>query len=78
MGLTADCWEPGLAPANNGAGGSGRLESPPYRDDGVPGRGLPFRCSGSYGTVEGGRAQELREGVHGLPGEPILGEAFPK
>jgi len=40
------------APENNGAGGSGRLglpgRPPPYLDDGVPGRGLPFKSAGSY------------------------------
>jgi hypothetical protein len=65
----------GLAPAaNNGAGGKGLFASPPYRDDGVPGRGLPFICSGSYGTVDGGRAHEFRDGVHGLPAVGTWGD----
>lgn len=47
----------GLPPANSGAGGSGRLGlpgRPPYLDDGVPGRGLPFKSAGSYELVEAG------------------------
>lgn len=51
----------GLPPANNGAGGNGRLglpgRPPPYRDEGVPGRGLPLMSAGSYETDDaGGRA----------------------
>lgn len=51
--------EVGLAPPEkSGAGGSGRLglpgRPPPYLDDGVPGRGLPFKSAGSYETLEAG------------------------
>ena len=50
---------------------------PPYREDGVPGLGLPLMCSGSYDTFDAaGRGQSLdpREGVHGRMGETLEGE----
>ena len=71
-----------LAPgaAKSGAGGSGRLGLPPYLDEGVPGRGLPLRSDGSYGTFDGGGlvqsmdAVEFLEGVFGLIGDPRSGD----
>lgn len=77
--------ETGLPPANRGAGGSGRfgLWLPPYREDGVPGLGLPWICSGSKETLEaGGLGHSLptaevptADGVHGLEGEiPLVGD----
>jgi hypothetical protein len=74
-----DSRETGLPPANRGAGGRGRfgLWLPPYRDEGVPGRGLPCMCSGSKETVEaGGRGQSLptADGVHGLEGDVLVGD----
>ena len=66
-----------VPPANNGAGGSGRRGLPPYFDDGVPGRGLPFRSAGSYTTLaDGGRVQSdgSLSGDVGLEGVPRSGE----
>jgi hypothetical protein len=71
--------ETGLPPAKRGAGGSGLLGLPPYREDGVPGRGLPFMCSGSNETDEAagrGQSPDPRDGVHGLPGEALLGDGL--
>lgn len=63
-----------LGAANNGAGGSGRLGLPPYRELGVPGLGLPFKSARSYcglDTEAGGLVQSwLRDGDHGRSGEP--------
>jgi hypothetical protein len=59
--------ETGLTPAKRGAGGSGRVGLP-YREDGVPGRGVPLIVSGSNETLEAaGRGQSLepRDGVQG-------------
>ena len=59
-------------PENNGAGGRGLLGLPLYRDEGVPGRGLPLISCGSYATLGGGGLEnsvELREGVHGRVGD---------
>lgn len=56
-----------------GAGGRGRLGLPPYLEDGVPGRGLPFNSEGSNERLVGGgreNSETLDEGVHGLCGEP--------
>lgn len=64
-------------PENNGAGGRGRLGLPPYCEEGVPGRGLPFISGGSYAIFEGGglgMSDERLEGVHGRTGETRLGE----
>ena len=52
--------ETGLPAENNGCGGSGRIglpgRPPPYREEGVPGRGLPLMSEGSYeAVVAGGR-----------------------
>jgi len=58
----------GLLVENNGAGGSGRFGDPPYREDGVPGLGIPLTSAGSYATTDaGGLIQSLPccEGVHG-------------
>lgn len=52
-------------PENKGAGGSGLFGLAPYLDEGVPGRGLPFRSDRSYAIGEGGgfdESEELREG----------------
>lgn len=57
---------------NNGAGGKGLREPPPYRDDGVPGLGLPLMSAGSKGRVDGGGlaySVEDFDGVHGLVGD---------
>lgn len=59
---------------NSGAGGSGLLGLPPYCEDGVPGRGLPFRSAGSYcGAFGGGRVQstDVLDGVLGRTGEEV-------
>ena len=65
-------------PENKGAGGSGRFGLPPYlAEDGVPGRGLPFRSAGSYGVVVAGgrvRSDPPLDGVQGRPGELRVGE----
>lgn len=54
-------------PANNGAGGNGRLGLPPYRVLGVPGRGLPLISARSYwGLVQ----SVERAGLQGRKGEP--------
>ncbi len=42
-----DEWLAACGPENRGAGGKGRFGLPPYFDDGVPGRGLPFISAGS-------------------------------
>ena len=65
-------WVP--LPENSGAGGSGRLGLPPYRELGVPGRGLPLMSARSYCEFDalggaGGRAQSERDGLHGRVGE---------
>lgn len=41
-------------PEKRGAGGSGRLGLPPYREEGVPGLGLPFKSGGSNCMFAGG------------------------
>ena len=48
--------EVGRPAENNGAGGSGRLGLPGllYREDGVPGLGLPFKSDGSYDADDAG------------------------
>lgn len=59
-------------PEKSGAGGSGRLGLPPYREEGVPGLGLPFRSGGSYCRLVGGglpNSEALPEGVHGRVGD---------
>lgn len=62
-------------PANNGAGGKGRLGLPPYLELGVPGRGLPFRSARSYcePVTDGGAGglvqSAARAGDQGLRGE---------
>jgi hypothetical protein len=56
----------------SGAGGRGLRGLPPYCEEGVPGRGLPFRSGGSYATLEGGgllQSVDIREGVEGLTGD---------
>ena len=63
-------------PANNGAGGNGRLGLPPYRVLWVPGRGLPLISARSYWVLEteggaGGLDQSVeRAGLQGRNGEP--------
>jgi hypothetical protein len=66
-----------VPPANNGAGGSGLRGLPPYLDEGVPGRGLPFRSAGSYETLAGGgrvQSDGSLNGDAGLVGDPRSGE----
>ena len=76
-GVIFESRDTGLALANNGAGGRGLLGLPPYREDGVPGRGLPLICSGSKETDDaGGRGQSPEEGVHGRAGEPLPGDGL--
>lgn len=61
-------------PENSGAGGNGRLGLPPYRDEGVPGRGLPFKSGGSYRKSTGGglpNSEEPLEGLHDRVGEAL-------
>ena len=53
-------------PENKGAGGRGLLGLPPYRDDGVPGRGLPFRSAGSYAIGEMGRREDCEDVLDGV------------
>jgi hypothetical protein len=83
MGIVAssarsvDILEPGAGTENRGAGGNGRLGLPPYRDEGVPGRGLPFRSAGSYWIDDGGRfpaSDPTRGGDHDLVGDARPGE----
>lgn len=65
--------------AKSGAGGRGRRGLPPYLEDGVPGRGLPFISAGSYETLEGGgldQSEEARVGVSGRMGDERSGETF--
>lgn len=71
MVASSDCVLVALA-AKSGAGGNGLRGLPPYADDGVPGRGLPFRSAGSYEATDGvGRGQSVgpREGVEGRTGD---------
>jgi hypothetical protein len=59
-------------PEKRGAGGSGRLGLPPYREEGVPGLGLPFRSAGSNCRFAGGglpNSEDPPEGVQGLVGD---------
>jgi hypothetical protein len=63
--------------ANSGAGGSGLRGLPPYTDDGVPGRGLPFRSAGSYEATDGvgrGQSVDARDGVEGRMGDDLSGD----
>jgi hypothetical protein len=71
------CGRPPLA--KRGAGGSGLRGLPPYLEDGVPGRGLPFMSAGSYGTLGGGgrdQSEEPRVGVSGRIADERSGEIF--
>lgn len=61
-----------LGPENRGAGGNGRLGLPPYREEGVPGLGLPLRSAGSNCKLVGGgrvNSEDPLEGVHGRIGD---------
>jgi hypothetical protein len=63
--------------AKSGAGGKGLRGLPPYAEDGVPGRGLPFRSAGSYEATDGvGRDQsaDACEGVEGRAGDDRSGD----
>ena len=70
----------GAVAANSGAGGRGLRGLPPYRDDGVPGRGLPLISAGSYARFDGGglvqsiEDVELREGDPGRICDALSGE----
>lgn len=71
IAASSDCVLVALA-ANSGAGGNGLRGLPPYAEDGVPGRGLPFRSAGSYEATDGvGRGHSVgpREGVEGRTGD---------
>ena len=68
-------WLAACGPENNGAGGRGRFELPPYFDAGEPGRGLPLRSTGSYGISDGGGrddSDDVRDNSD-RAGEPRLG-----
>ena len=86
-----DGWLAACTPENNGAGGRGRFGLPLYFEEGVPGRGLPLRFTGSYGISDGGgrddseevrervdRVGELRPGMYGrYDGRlPAVGTSF--
>jgi hypothetical protein len=63
--------------AKSGAGGKGLRGLPPYAEEGVPGRGLPFKSAGSYEATDGvGRVQsvDVREGVEGRTGDERSGD----
>lgn len=67
-----------MGPENSGAGGSGLRGLPPYFEDGVPGRGLPCRSTGSYAMFDGGGREDsddVRERTDDRAGdrEPLLG-----
>lgn len=63
-----------LAPANSGAGGSGRRGLPPYLDEGVPGLGLPLISGGSNCTFAGGG---LLNSLDPLVSQDRVGETLP-
>lgn len=59
-------------PENSGAGGKGLLGLPPYREDGVPGLGLPSISGGSYCRFTGGglvNSLDLLDGLHDRVGD---------
>ena len=74
--MSTDGREAAWGPENSGAGGSGRFGLLPYRDEGVPGRGLPLRSDRSYEIGDaGGRAssEELLDGDVARVGEALGG-----